>query len=145
MIGAPVVLTFVGLVHRDADRDRPLAVVGHIIAVCACRLVPLRAKPSIAEVAMDLRGGRRRHDHLDGWIGPAVVLPRKFRKLATYGSLGAAIALMMWMWMSTVVILFGAELNSEIEHQTTADSAVGAPRPMGSRDAKMADTVGAST
>lgn len=34
---------------------------------------------------------------------------------ATYGSLGAAIALMIWMWMSTIVILFGAELNSEIE------------------------------
>jgi membrane protein len=36
---------------------------------------------------------------------------------ATYGSLGAAIGLMMWMWMSTTVVLFGAELNSEIEHQ----------------------------
>jgi len=33
---------------------------------------------------------------------------------ATYGSLGTAIALMIWMWMSTIVILFGAELNSEI-------------------------------
>jgi membrane protein len=32
---------------------------------------------------------------------------------ATYGSLGAAIALMTWMWMSMIVILFGAELNSE--------------------------------
>jgi membrane protein len=35
---------------------------------------------------------------------------------ATYGSLGAAIALMIWMWMSTTVVIFGAELNSEIEH-----------------------------
>ena len=35
---------------------------------------------------------------------------------ATFGSLGAAIALMIWMWMSTIVVLFGAELNSEIEH-----------------------------
>jgi membrane protein len=34
---------------------------------------------------------------------------------ATYGSLGAAIGLMMWMWMSVIIILFGAELNSEIE------------------------------
>ncbi len=40
---------------------------------------------------------------------------------ATYGSLGAAIGLMMWMWMSTIVILFGAELNSEIEHQILTD------------------------
>ena len=39
---------------------------------------------------------------------------------ATYGSLGAAIGLMMWMWMSATIVLFGAELNSEIEHQTAA-------------------------
>jgi membrane protein len=63
---------------------------------------------------------------------------------ATYGSLGAAIALMTWMWMSTIVILLGAELNSEIEHQTTKDSTVGSPKPLGSRGAMMADTVGAS-
>ena len=36
---------------------------------------------------------------------------------ATYGSLGAAIGLMMWMWMSAIVILVGAELNSEIQRQ----------------------------
>src|ERR1700761_7686801 len=63
---------------------------------------------------------------------------------ATYGSLGAAIALMIWMWISTIVILFGAELNSEIEHQTIADSTTGAPKPLGARGAKMADSVGAS-
>jgi len=62
---------------------------------------------------------------------------------ATYGSLGAAIALMIWMWMSTIVILFGAELNSEIEHQTIADSTTGPPNPLGDRGARMADTVGA--
>ena len=63
---------------------------------------------------------------------------------ATYGSLGAAIALMIWMWMSTIVILFGAELNSEIEHQTVADSTTGGSKPLGARGAKMADSVGAS-
>jgi membrane protein len=61
---------------------------------------------------------------------------------ATYGSLGAAIGLMMWMWMSTIVILFGAELNSEIEHQTAADSTEGENKPLGQRGATMADTVG---
>ena len=62
---------------------------------------------------------------------------------ATYGSLGAAIALMIWMWMSTIVVLFGAELNSEIEHQTAADSTSGPEKPLGSRGAEMADTLGA--
>ncbi len=41
---------------------------------------------------------------------------------ATYGSLGAAIGLMMWMWMSAIIVLCGAELNSEIEHQTALDT-----------------------
>jgi membrane protein len=63
---------------------------------------------------------------------------------ATYGSLGAAIGLMMWMWMSTIVILLGAELNAEIEHQTAEDTTEGGNKPLGSRDAKMADTVGAA-
>jgi membrane protein len=63
---------------------------------------------------------------------------------ATYGSLGAAIGMMMWMWVSSIVILVGAELNSEIEHQTARDTTVGAPKPIGARGAVMADTVGAA-
>ncbi len=63
---------------------------------------------------------------------------------ATYGSLGAAIGLMMWMWMSAVVILFGAELNSEIERQTLRDTTTGHAKPLGSRQAVSADTVGAA-
>ena len=41
---------------------------------------------------------------------------------ATYGSLGAAIGLMTWMWMSAIVIMFGAELNSEVERQSMPTS-----------------------
>jgi membrane protein len=61
---------------------------------------------------------------------------------ATYGSLGAAIGLMIWMWMSTIVVLLGAELNSEIEHQTAADSTDGGGKPLGRRGARVADTIG---
>src|ERR1700730_15682169 len=63
---------------------------------------------------------------------------------ATYGSLGAVVGLMMWMWLSTIVVLVGAELNSEIEHQTSRDSTVGQERGLGARGAVMADTVGAA-
>ena len=63
---------------------------------------------------------------------------------ATYGSLGAAIGLMMWMWVSAIVIMFGAELNSEIERQTLRDTTKGQPKPLGSRRAVSADTVGAA-
>jgi membrane protein len=50
---------------------------------------------------------------------------------ATYGSLGAGIGVMMWMWISSIVILLGAQLNSEIEHQTARDSTVDGTRPLG--------------
>jgi membrane protein len=60
----------------------------------------------------------------------------------TYGSLGAAVGLMTWMWLSFVVILIGAELDAEMEHQTARDTTSGSPKPLGSRGAQVADTVG---
>ena len=63
---------------------------------------------------------------------------------ATYGALGAVVGLMMWMWLSTIVVLIGAVLNCEIEHQTARDTTVGAPKPLGTRGAVIADTVGAA-
>ncbi len=60
----------------------------------------------------------------------------------TYGSLGAAVGFMSWLWISSIAILFGAELNSEIEHQTAHDTTSGKPAPMGQRGARMADTLG---
>ncbi|HSI40428.1 MAG TPA: YihY/virulence factor BrkB family protein [Xanthobacteraceae bacterium] len=63
----------------------------------------------------------------------------------TYGSLGAAIALMTWIWLSTCAVLLGAELNAEMEHQTTVDTTTGAELPMGRRGAQMADTVGGAS
>ena len=61
---------------------------------------------------------------------------------ATYGSLGAVIGFMMWTWVSVVVLIMGAELDAEAEHQTAVDSTTGAERPMGERGATMADTLG---
>lgn len=62
---------------------------------------------------------------------------------ATYGSLGAVIGLLMWMWLTTIIVLVGAELNAEIEHQTARDSTAGGSKPLGARHAVVADTVGA--
>ena len=61
---------------------------------------------------------------------------------ATYGSLGAAIGLMMWLWLSVIVLLIGAELNAEVEHQTAQDTTIGHEKPLGMRGAVMADTLG---
>ncbi|MBB3948894.1 YihY/virulence factor BrkB family protein [Aureimonas jatrophae] len=60
----------------------------------------------------------------------------------TYGSLGAAIGFMTWIWISTIVVLLGAELNAELEHQTARDTTHPPGRPMGARGARMADTLG---
>jgi membrane protein len=60
---------------------------------------------------------------------------------ATYGSLGAAIGAMTWIYISMWIILLGAELNSEIEHQTARDTTVGGDKPLGARGAAMADRV----
>ena len=63
---------------------------------------------------------------------------------ATYGSLGAIVGFMTWIWISVTILLVGAELNAEIEHQTRIDSTIGKPKPMGTRGATMADTIGAA-
>jgi len=61
---------------------------------------------------------------------------------ATYGSLGAIIGFMLWVWYTVQVVLWGAELNAALEHQTTQDSTVGPEAPIGARGAVVADTVG---
>jgi membrane protein len=59
-----------------------------------------------------------------------------------YGSIGAVVAFQIWLWLSSVIVLLGAEFNAEAEHQTAMDSTEGLPKPMGRRGAVMADTIG---
>lgn len=61
----------------------------------------------------------------------------------TYGSMAAVVLLMLWLMLTAYTIVLGAELNSELEHQTAEDSTEDRPQPMGHRGAYMADTVGA--
>ena len=63
---------------------------------------------------------------------------------ATYGSLGAIIGFLVWIWLSTIVVLAGAEINAEAEHQTAKDTTDGHRKPIGTRGARMADEVGAA-
>jgi membrane protein len=58
----------------------------------------------------------------------------------TYGTLGAVVVLLVWLFLSALALLIGAQLNAEIEHQTNRNSTVGRWRPMGKRGAHVADT-----
>ncbi|MEG8031421.1 Membrane protein [Sphingomonas aurantiaca] len=74
-------------------------------------------------------------------IGFGVYVSRFGNYGATYGSLSAVVILLTWLWLSAYVFLLGAELNSELEHQTTRDTTTGEAAPMGLRGAAVADTV----
>ena len=60
----------------------------------------------------------------------------------TYGSLGAVVVFLMWLWLSALSVLIGAELNSEMERKPVKDTTEGQPAPLGDRGAVSADTVG---
>jgi membrane protein len=57
----------------------------------------------------------------------------------TYGAIAGVIVLMLWLYLTCYLVLLGAEINSEMEHQTAADTTEGEPQPMGKRDATVAD------
>lgn len=59
----------------------------------------------------------------------------------TYGTIAGVIVLMLWLYLTVYLILLGAEINAETEHQTARDTTQGRPMPMGRRDATVADNL----
>lgn len=59
----------------------------------------------------------------------------------TYGSFAAVIILLLWLFLTAFIVLLGAEINSELEHQTSIDTTVGNTKPLGERNAYYADNV----
>ena len=82
------------------------------------------------------------------WIGGSMIFSWYVASFdsynKTYGSLGAGVGFMVWIWLSVVIVLVGAEINAESEHQTARDTTVGPEKPLGTRGATMADHVGAA-
>ena len=62
----------------------------------------------------------------------------------TYGAIGGVIVLLMWFYISSFIVVLGAEINAEMERQTVKDTTVRKGAPMGDRGAYAADTVGPS-
>jgi len=83
-----------------------------------------------------------------GWIAVSVLFSWYAANFGsynkTYGSLGAVIGFMTWVWLSVTVILLGAELDAEMERQTERDTTVGPEKPQGQRGATVADEKGAA-
>lgn len=59
---------------------------------------------------------------------------------ATYGSLAGVAISMLWLWLTVLLVVFGAAVNGESERQTMYDSTTGPDRPMGQRGAVVADS-----
>src|SRR3982750_48200 len=145
VVAIPVILTFVGL---SSFSDRLLSIARWplllILVVFGLALI-YRYGPSRHEAKW--RGGTR------GSGGGGVLWMLGSMAFSwyvasfdsynrTYGSLGAGVGFMTWMWLSIAIVLLGAELNSEMERQTARDTTKGQPKPIGAREAYAADTVG---
>jgi membrane protein len=80
------------------------------------------------------------------WLGASALFAIYVRSFAnygkTYGALGGVIALLMWFYISSLLVVLGAEINAEMERQTRKDTTEGPEAPMGERGAYAADTVG---
>lgn len=112
---------------------------------------------AIAGLAVVYRYGPDRADAKWRWISPGAILAcilwlvgtalfavyvRTFGSYnETFGTLAGVIVLLMWLWLSSYIVLLGAEFDAEMEAQTRRDTTTGTPEPMGERGAEKADMV----
>ncbi len=133
--GAPeILLTAIRLVSYGV-----LASLGVTAAACLYRFGPNRHKAKWAWLTPGSLAATI--IWLGATVGFGIYVSRFGNYGATYGSLSAVIVLLTWLWLSAYVFLLGAELNSELEHQTTSDTTTGGATPMGTRGETVADTV----
>lgn len=82
------------------------------------------------------------------WIAGSIAFSIYVRNFGSYsesyGALGGVIILLTWLWLSAYIVLLGAEINSEMEHQTERDTTTGRNLAKGERGAVKADDVGRS-
>ncbi|WP_174275120.1 YihY/virulence factor BrkB family protein [Sphingomonas bacterium] len=160
MIGGAVLVAIVGMLAASAvalagklfDSLGPVAALGVNVATWA-----IAAALASAGIAATYRIAPHRHDAKWRWlsfgsavatilwliatVGFGIYATTLGNYNATYGSLGAVVVLLMWLWVSAYAILLGAEINAEAERQTARDTTVGPEKPLGKRGATVADQV----
>ena len=80
------------------------------------------------------------------WLGGSLLFSLYVRNFGsygeTYGALGGVVVMLLWFYLSAFAVVLGAEINSELEHQTARDTTKGRERQRGRRGAYVADTLG---
>lgn len=141
--GVPVALDYLGF----GALGRALAQILRWVGLVTIFLVGLAV---LYRVAGDRAGPRLR------WVTPGAVVAAFLWILGSsafslyvsffgnyneiYGPLTGGIVLMLWLYLTSFIVLLGAEINAEAEHHTARDTTSGKARPMGSRSAVAADT-----
>ncbi len=79
------------------------------------------------------------------WLGASLLFTLYVNNFGNYdkayGSIAAVIILLLWFYLTGFIIILGAEINSEVEHQTAVDTTTGSEKSMGNRGAYYADRV----
>lgn len=143
VVGVPIVLDVLGL----ADEWRHLTPLRW----------PVLLVVYIAALTLAYRIGPSRERARWRWLTPGAIFAgllslglsfgfswyvQTFVRTASYGPLAAMMGFLLWTWLTVQIVLMGAELNAEIEHQTAVDTTTGEPKPIGERGAVVADSVG---
>ncbi len=148
IIGVPAALSYAHLEGSSHIATRTLPWILLITIFCFASGVMYRFGPS-------RRPARKR------WVLPGIAfalvswisISFAFSKFVQYfgnynevfGGLASVIILLVWLWLTATVVILGAQLNSELERQTIADTTRGPARPLGTRGATMADFVATYT
>lgn len=142
IIGIPAALAFLNL-------DRTASILSGNLPWVALLTMFMFGSAIIYRFGPSRRPARKR------WVVPGVlfttvswlgiswgfgIFVRNFSQYeATYGGISAVVILLLWFWLTAMTVIVGAELNSEMERQTLADTTRGPERPIGTRHARMAD------
>jgi membrane protein len=157
LIGAALAIGLVAVLPSILER---MHITGQVELLLNIIRWPILVGGFMAALAVIYRYGPCRNDAQWKWVSPGAIVAgilwligsgafslyvSKFASYdKTYGPLGTVVVFMMWLFISALTVLIGAEFNSEMERQTKRDTTDGAEKPLGQRGASSADTVGPS-